>query len=181
MSKIYTIEILCKDTDNTIYNDNHRVGYETYRQAKEVLNKMIKQEYDNLMENKDKYQDYYITDYIEDNEEICEREIYYKTDDYEDLLTRYSIVVIEIKKTRYDMEENFAIDDDLAKKINYMVYKGIQVRYIFDTNTIIFSRENANLDEEDLDTIIYRNYTEKDLKKYIDTELNNYTKELGEV
>ena len=58
---------------------------------------------------------------------------------------------------RYDMEEHFKINDELANDINYMVYKGIKIRYIFDTNTII-----------------YRNYTKDDLKHYIDTELKDF-------
>lgn len=77
-------------------------------------------------------------------------------------------------KVRYDMEEHFKINDELADDINYMIYKGIQVRYLFDTNTIIFSKENAKFDEDDLDTIIYRNYTKDDLKHYIDTELKSF-------
>lgn len=78
---------------------------------------------------------------------------------------------------RYDEEENFPIDDKLAQEINYMVHKGIKVRYMYDTNTIIFSRENATIDEEDLDTIIYRNYTKEDLMKYIETELSYFIDE----
>ena len=78
---------------------------------------------------------------------------------------------------RYDEEENFPIDDKLAQEINYMVHKGIQVRYMYDTNTIIFSKENATIDEEDLDTIIYRNYTKEDLIEYIETELSYFIDE----
>ena len=177
MKKVYTIEILCKDTDNTIYNDNYRKGFATYEMAKTNLNKLIMDEYNDLIETASDNQNYYITDYIDDEKEKCEREIYVETDDYEDLLTRYSIVIIEVEdiNTRYDMEEGFAINDELAKKINYMVYKGIKVRYIWDTNTIIFSKIYG--DEEDLDTIVYRNYTREDIMEYIDRELKDFVKE----
>ena len=38
--------------------------------------------------------------YIEDNREVCEREIYIETKDYENLLTRYTIVAVEIDNTK---------------------------------------------------------------------------------
>ena len=181
MKKVYTIEILCKDTDNTIYNDNYRKGFATYEIAKRNLNRLIMDEYNDLIETASDNQNYYITDYIDDEKEKCEREIYVETDDYEDLLTRYSIVIIEVEdiNTRYDIEEDFAINEELANKINYMVYKGIEVRYIWDTNTIVFSKkykESLN-DEDDLDTIIYRNYTEEDIIRYIEEQLQDFISE----
>lgn len=97
MNKVYMIEILCKDTDNSIYNDNYRVGYRTYEKAKEVLNNLITEEYNGLIENKSENVNYSITDYIEDNNEVCEREIYIETEDYEDLLTRYTIVKVSVE------------------------------------------------------------------------------------
>lgn len=98
MNKVYMIEILCKDTDNTIYNDNYRVGYSTYEVAKKNLNRLIQDEYESLKENASDKQHYSIIDYIEDKDERYEREIHIETDDYEDLLTRYSIVVVEVEK-----------------------------------------------------------------------------------
>ena len=50
-NKFYIIEILCKDTDNTIYNDNFRIGYRTFEKAKEVLDELINQEFEDLKSN----------------------------------------------------------------------------------------------------------------------------------
>ncbi|MBQ6631252.1 MAG: hypothetical protein IJH55_03865, partial [Romboutsia sp.] len=41
--------------------------------------------------------DYYIQNYDESKEERYEREIHIETEDYEDMLTRYSIVVVEVE------------------------------------------------------------------------------------
>lgn len=69
----------------------------------------------------------------------------------------------------YDPEEKFEIDLDLAEKVDYLHYKGIKTRYINDTNTLIFSKDNdIDNDDNDLDTIIYRNYTVDEVKKYIE-------------
>ena len=94
-NKFYMIEILCKDTDNTIYNDNFRIGYRTFEKAKEVLDELINQEFEDLKSNGG---DYYIQDYDESKEERYEREIHIETEDYEDMLTRYSIVVVEVEE-----------------------------------------------------------------------------------
>lgn len=94
-NKFYMIEILCKDTDTTIYNDNFRVGYRTFEKAKEMLDELINQEFEDLKSNGGNY---YIQDYDESNEERYEREIYIETEDYEDMLTRYSIVVVEVEE-----------------------------------------------------------------------------------
>lgn len=67
---------------------------------------------------------------------------------------------------RYDLEENFLINNDLANEIDQFTYKGIKVQYIYDTNTIIFYR-----DSKEIDCIVYRNYTKEQLKKYIDNQL----------
>ena len=178
MEKVYMIEILCKDTDTTIYNDNFRKCYTTYDRAKQVLNDLVKEEYNGLLEMANGDTTYSITDYIEDDREVCEREIYIETKDYEDLLTRYSIVVAEIDNTkvRYDMEENFAINEKMANKINGMVYKGVEVEYVWDTNTILFHKaykQNLN-DEDDFDCGVYRNYTDDYLANYIETQLNKF-------
>ena len=93
----YIVETLCKDTNKSIYNDNNGVAYTTYERAKEVLNSNIKDEYDNLIENKSENIDYYIIDYIDDNKKMYEREIWYETKDYEDMLTRYTIRKIEVE------------------------------------------------------------------------------------
>lgn len=180
MNKVYMIEILCKDTDTTIYNDNHRIGYATYEIAKKNLNKLIKDEYESLKENADSNVNYSIIDYIEDKDERYEREIHIETEDYEDLLTRYSIAVVEVEdiNTRYDMEENFPIDEKLANKINGMIYKGIQVDYVWDTNTILFHKVKEVLnDSDDIDCGVYRNYTEDYLANYIETQLHNFIDE----
>ena len=95
MNKVYMIEILCKDTDNTIYNDNHRIGYTTFEKAKQELDKLIKQEYEDLNANASENTTYSIEDYNDNGN--YEREIHIETEEYEDLLTRYTIVEIEIK------------------------------------------------------------------------------------
>lgn len=178
MNKVYMIEILCKDTDNSIYNDNFRKGYSTYDRAKQVLNELVKEEYENLMEMANENTTYYIIDYIEDNREVCEREIYIETKDYENLLTRYTIVAVEIDNTkvRYDMEEKFAINEKMANKINGMIYKGVEVEYVWDTNTILFHKAHKETlnDEDDFDCGVYRNYTEDYLANYIETQLNKF-------
>ena len=178
MEKVYMIEILCKDTDTTIYNDNFRKCYTTYDRAKQVLNELVKEEYDNLMEMANGDTTYSITDYIEDDREVCEREIYIETKDYEDLLTRYTIVAVEIDNTkvRYDMEEKFAINEKMANKINGMVYKGVEVEYVWDTNTILFHKAYKKTlnDEDDFDCGVYRNYTDDYLANYIETQLNKF-------
>lgn len=178
MNKVYMIEILCKDTDNSIYNDNFRKGYSTYDRAKQVLNELVKEEYENLMEMASENTTYYIIDYIEDNREVCEREIYIETKDYENLLTRYTIVAVEIDNTkvRYDMEEKFAINEKMANKINGMIYKGVEVEYVWDTNTILFHKAHKETlnDEDDFDCGVYRNYTEDYLANYIETQLNKF-------
>lgn len=178
MNKVYMIEILCKDTDNSIYNDNFRKGYSTYDRAKQVLNELVKEEYENLMEMANENTTYYIIDYIEDNREVCEREIYIETKDYENLLTRYTIVAVEIDNTkvRYDMEEKFAINEKMANKINGMIYKGVEVEYVWDTNTILFHKAHKETlnDEDDFDCCVYRNYTEDYLANYIETQLNKF-------
>lgn len=69
----------------------------------------------------------------------------------------------------YDPEEYFEIDLNLAEKVNHLHYKGVKTEYIEDTNTLIFSKDNDIIsDANDLDTIIYRNYTVEDVKKYIE-------------
>ena len=179
-NKVYMIEILCKDTDTTIYNDNHRIGYATYEIAKKNLNRLIEEEYNELRQMASDTQHYSIVDYIEDEEERYEREIHIETEDYEDFLTRYTIVVVEVEdiNTRYDMEENFPIDEKLANKINGMIYKGIQVDYVWDTNTILFHKVKEVLnDSDDIDCGVYRNYTEDYLANYIETQLHNFIDE----
>lgn len=79
----------------------------------------------------------------------------------------------------YD-EEGFMINRNLAYTIDYMEYKGILVQYIYDTNTVLFTiknDDNVYNDSDDIDTIVYRNYTKEDIKKYIDTELKEFIKE----
>ena len=77
------------------------------------------------------------------------------------------------------IDEDFPIDDKLANKVNGMIYKGIEVEYIRDTNTIVFckARQESKEDKYDYDTIVYRNYTEDYLANYIETQLNKYIDE----
>lgn len=178
MEKVYMIEIFCRDTKTNIYNDNYKKCYTTYEKAKQVLNNLVKEEYESLMEMADENKTYYILDYIEDDREVCQREIYVKTKDLEEVLTRYNVIAMEVDNTkvRYDMEEDFLIDDKLANKVNGMIYKGIEVEYIWDTNTIVFckARQESKEDSNDFDTIVYRNYTENYLADYIETQLNKF-------
>ena len=74
-----------------------------------------------------------------------------------------------MNKKYYDPEENFEINLEMAYKADNLHYKGVKTHYIEDTNTLIFSldREESN-DADDLETIIYRNYTVNDIKLHID-------------
>ena len=80
---------------------------------------------------------------------------------------------------RYDEEENFPINEKMANKINGMIYKGIEVEYVYDTNTIIYCKANQSSKEDKYDYACdtYRNYTEEYLKNFIDTELKKYIEE----
>lgn len=71
----------------------------------------------------------------------------------------------------YDPEEGFEIDIEKAYEIDYLSYKGILVRYIEDTNTLIFSKG------EEEETIIYRNYSITEIKEYIDIDLRTWWEE----
>lgn len=97
MRKVYMVETLCRDND-TYYLDNVRMGYSTFERAKEVLDKAIMQEYNDLVEMKNDNEDYYIIDYDESKLERYEREIHIEIKDYEDLITRYTIVVVEVEE-----------------------------------------------------------------------------------
>lgn len=69
----------------------------------------------------------------------------------------------------YDPEEKFEINLDRAYQVDGLHYKGVKTQYLEDTNTLIFSRDKEYLnDEDDLDTIIYRNYTVDEIKQHID-------------
>lgn len=79
------------------------------------------------------------------------------------------------EEVRTDQEEGFEIDDELAKQCDRLSYKGINTRYDWETNTLIFSYANEFLKEDDdLDTIIYRNETPEQIKDYIDKQLIPY-------
>ena len=70
---------------------------------------------------------------------------------------------------KYDPEEKFEIDLKMAYEVDDLYYKGVKTRYMEDTNTLIFSRDIECLDDDsELDTIIYRNYTVDEIKKYIE-------------
>jgi len=67
----------------------------------------------------------------------------------------------------YDSEEKFEIDLDKAYMVDDLHYHGVKTRYLKDTNTIIFSKDYET-DEDDLDTIVYRNYNIDNIKQHID-------------
>lgn len=96
--------------------------------------------------------------------------------DYE--LDKYLEYIVDFYENRVKNdidEEGFVINRDLAQSIDYMEYKGILVQYIYDTNTLIFSLANKETlnDSDDLDTIVYRNYTRRDIETKIDTLIKN--------
>lgn len=69
----------------------------------------------------------------------------------------------------YDPEENFEINLERAYEVDNLHYKGVKTQYIEDTNTLIFSRDKEYLnDSDDLETIIYRNYTVDEVKMHIE-------------
>lgn len=97
-------------------------------------------------------------------------------------LTKYLEYVVDIYENRVKNdidEEGFVINRDLARDIDYMEYRGIQVHYLCDTNTLLFSYiKNGDLnDEDDLDCLVFRNYTKDDIKKHIDSLANNLIRE----
>lgn len=163
MKKVYLIKI-----DNTIY----AIGYVNYDIAKRNLNRLIEEEYCNLLNNH-KEKEYYIIDYVVDEEEKCEREIWVKTNTTEQIYNKYTILKVDIENenTRYDEEENFPINEKLLKDISGMIYKGIYVWYVEDTNTLIFTiynDEGEYNDKDDIDCMVFRNYTKDEIKKHIE-------------
>lgn len=84
----------------------------------------------------------------------------------------------EIKKITetVDPEEGFEINTDLAWKCNDIHHNGIFTTYIEDTNTLLFTKEKPDgfsyNDEDDIDTIVYRNQTPEEIKEYIDSLVN---------
>lgn len=97
--------------------------------------------------------------------------------DYE--LNKYLEYVVDIYEDRVKNdidEEGFVINRDLAYKINGMIYKGIYVQYLSDTNTLIFTIDNEDKsfdDSDNLDCIVYRNYSQFNIEKHIDTLIKN--------
>ena len=78
-------------------------------------------------------------------------------------------------KERKDPEEGFEIDDELAHKVHYCTkINGVVPVYHEDTNTIVFYNEDTG---EDVDTIVYRNQTPEEIKKYMVSELGLNLKE----
>lgn len=70
-----------------------------------------------------------------------------------------------------DLEEKFEINEEMANKIDYCIkINGIVPSYHYDTNTVIFYNEDTG---EDIDTIIYRNQTPEEIKKYIEDLIQN--------
>lgn len=101
--------------------------------------------------------------------------------DYE--LDKYLEYIIDIYEHRFkdDIdEEGFVINREVAKSIGGMIYKGIYVQYLEDTNTLIFTihnEDNTYDDSDDIDTIVYRNYTQKEIEKHIDSLINTLIRE----
>ena len=103
MKKIYTIDILCFDSENTcdfVYNDNFSKAYTSYEIAKNNLDTMIESEYKSLVEYKNAWKDFSIKNYINNDREECERELWFKDNAKQEeyLLTRYTIRKLEIEK-----------------------------------------------------------------------------------
>lgn len=84
----------------------------------------------------------------------------------------------ELKETKdikyYDPEERFEINIKEALKFNDFHYRGIKTQYLEDTNTLIFSLDKPVLrDEDDLETIVYRNQRIDNIRDYIDQQFKN--------
>lgn len=100
----------------------------------------------------------------------------FETDEELDKYLEYVVDFYENRVKNDIDEEGFVINRDLARDIDYMEYKGILVQYVYDTNTLIFSLANKEVlnDSDDLDIIVYRNYTQRYIEKYIDNNLQNF-------
>lgn len=98
-------------------------------------------------------------------------------------LNKYLDYVIDIYESRVKNdidEEGFVINREGAKLINGMVYKGIYVQYLYDTNTLLFTihnEDNTYDDSDDIDTLVYRNYTRNEVEKHIDNLIKNFIDE----
>lgn len=103
----------------------------------------------------------------------------FETDEELDKYLEYVVNFYENRVKNDIDEEGFVINRDLVKEINYMEYKGILVQYIYDTNTLIFSLANKEIlnDSDDLDCIVYRNYTKEEVEKHIDILVKNLIEE----
>lgn len=90
-------------------------------------------------------------------------------------------ILTETLEERKDPEEGFEIDDKMAKDVDYNVRVGdVVASYHKDTNTIVFYNEKTG---EDIDTIVYRNQTPEEIKKYMTSKsgLNLKENKLQEV
>lgn len=92
---MYMIKITCNDMNN-YYEDKIDIIFTTFDKAKEELDKSIMKEYEELVGSNDD-REYYIIDYNESKIQNYEREIWCRTDEYEDMLTRYTIVKVEVR------------------------------------------------------------------------------------
>lgn len=103
----------------------------------------------------------------------------FETDEELDKYLEYVVNFYENRVKNDIDEEGFVINRDLVKEINYMEYKGILVQYIYDTNTLIFSLANKEIlnDSDNLDCIVYRNYTKEEVEKHIDILVKNLIEE----
>lgn len=68
------------------------------------------------------------------------------------------------KEERLDPEEHFEIDDEMAKSIDGIEVGSIVASYREDTNTVVFYDFELS---DDIDTIVYRNQTPEEIKKYM--------------
>lgn len=92
MEIIYIVNELCED-NGVVYTEDLGVCFKTYSSAKKHLNNLITNEYDSLIVDDEKY---YIIDYIEDDREACEREIWYRDDNTDERITRYYISKLKV-------------------------------------------------------------------------------------
>lgn len=164
MKKVYLIKI-----GNGVYE----IAYSNYDIAKRNLNRLIQRQYYDLLDESNGEREYYIIDYVEDKEESCEREIWVKTDNEDKIYIRYAIFVVELEdeNVRYDEEEDFPINEELLKEVNGMIYKGIYVSYLVDTNTLLFTiyKENGEYDDyDDIDCMVFRNYDKAYIEEHIE-------------
>lgn len=162
--------------DESIYDNlDLEPGSDEETKLNELTDRNLKAEFDALSEEeKQKYLDCIPENGNHMNSDLVKK-FAKKYDLDHDLL--YWVINIKDKKVeeRKDPEEGFEINEDLAWECDSILYKNILTTYIEDTNTLLFTKykgEDASYnDSDDIDTIVYRNQTPEEIKKYIDTNL----------